>query len=78
METAQYHFTGARRPYLYPIIGPTGAGMTRNYPMKEDVAGEEKDHPHHKGLWFRPSQREWRGLLGRLGQGRNEAGQDDS
>jgi hypothetical protein len=48
----EYHFTGARRPYLYPIIGPTGAGMTRNYPMKEDVAGEEKDHPHHKGLWF--------------------------
>lgn len=39
------------RPYFYPIIGPGGAAMTRNYPMK-DVAGEEKDHPHHKSLWF--------------------------
>ncbi len=48
----EYHFTGARRPYLYPIIGPTGAGMTRNWPMKEGVPGEEADHPHHMGLWF--------------------------
>ncbi len=48
----EYHFTGARRPYLYPIIGPTGAGMTRNWPMKEGVPGEETDHVHHKGLWY--------------------------
>lgn len=48
----EYHFTGARRPYLYPVIGPTGAGMTRNWPLKEGVAGEETDHPHHKGVWF--------------------------
>jgi hypothetical protein len=26
--------------------------MTRNWPLKEDVAGEEKDHPHHTGLWY--------------------------
>jgi hypothetical protein len=25
--------------------------MTRNWPMK-DVAGEERDHPHHRSLWF--------------------------
>ena len=48
----EYHFKGARRPYFYPIIGPTGAGMTRNWPMKEGVAGEETDHPHHMGLWY--------------------------
>jgi len=48
----EYHFTGARRPYLYPVFGPTGVGMTRNYPMKEGVPGEEADHPHHRGLWF--------------------------
>jgi len=48
----EYHFTGARRPYLYPVIGPTGAGMTRNWPLKEGVPGEDTDHPHHKGLWF--------------------------
>ncbi len=47
----EYHYTGARRPYLYPLIGPSGDGMTRNFPLKE-VPGEEKDHPHHKGLWY--------------------------
>lgn len=48
----EYHYTGARRPYCYPVIGPTGAGMTRNWPLKEGVPGEDADHPHHKGLWF--------------------------
>jgi hypothetical protein len=48
----EYHFKGGRRPYFYPIIGPTGAGMTRNWPMKEGVPGEETDHPHHMGLWY--------------------------
>lgn len=47
----EYIFKGARKPYCYPIIGPTGAGMTRNWPMK-DTPGEEHDHPHHMGLWF--------------------------
>ncbi|MEI9893840.1 MAG: PmoA family protein [Chthoniobacter sp.] len=48
----EYHFTGARRPYLYPIIGPTGGAMTRHWPLQDDLATEEKDHPHHKGLWW--------------------------
>jgi len=47
-----YHFAGARRPYLYPIIGPTGGAMTRHWPLEEDIATEERDHPHHKGLWY--------------------------
>lgn len=48
----EYHFKGARRPYLYPVIGPTGASMTRHWPMEKDIPTEETDHPHHKGLWF--------------------------
>jgi len=48
----EYHFTGARRPYLYPIIGPTGGAMTRHWPLQDDIATEERDHPHHKGLWY--------------------------
>ncbi|MFI4860878.1 MAG: PmoA family protein [Phycisphaerales bacterium JB063] len=40
------------RPIIYPIIGPTGAEMTRHYPMRHDVEGEEHDHPHHRSLWF--------------------------
>jgi len=41
----------ANKPYFYPIIGPTGAHMTRHYPMK-DVEGERQDHPHHRGINF--------------------------
>jgi hypothetical protein len=46
----EYHYgTNVPRPILYPVIGPTGAGLTRNYPMKT-VEGEEHDHPHHRGI----------------------------
>lgn len=47
----EYHFKGAPHVYFYPLLGPGGAPMTRNWPMKE-VAGEERDHPHHRSLWF--------------------------
>jgi len=40
-----------RKPYLYPLLTATGKKITRHYPM-EQVAGETKDHPHHRGLWF--------------------------
>lgn len=42
---------GTNKPYFYPVIGPGGAAMTRNYPMK-DVEGEAQDHPHHRSFWF--------------------------
>ena len=38
--------------YFFPLIGPGGVNMTRSWPMVPDVQGEEKDHPHHRGLWF--------------------------
>lgn len=47
----RYIISGAPKPYCYPVIGPTGAAVTRNYPMKE-VEGEAKDHSHHRSLWF--------------------------
>ncbi len=46
-----YNFEGASRPYLYPVLSHNNLGMTRNWPMKE-MPGEEKDHIHHRGLWF--------------------------
>ena len=39
-------------PVLYPVIGPSGVGMTRNWPLVEGVAGEANDHPHHRSLWY--------------------------
>lgn len=39
-------------PCLYPIISPSGVGLTRNFPLAESAPGEEKDHPHHVSVWF--------------------------
>lgn len=48
----EFRYNQEKKPILYPIIGPHGIEMTRNYPMKKDVAGEAADHPHHTSLWF--------------------------
>lgn len=41
----------ANKPFLWPVIGPSGDPITRAYPMA-DVEGERKDHPHHRSIWF--------------------------
>lgn len=46
-----YVYRGQNKPILYPIVGPHGLHLTRNYPMKT-VAGEANDHRHHRSLWF--------------------------
>ena len=38
------------RPYFYPVLTPSGTGLTRAYPM-ENVAGENQDHYHHRGIY---------------------------
>ena len=45
-------YGGQPKPVLFPIIGPGGNMMVRQWPMRAATPGEEKDHPHHKGLWF--------------------------
>ena len=40
-------------PIVWPIVGPTGHRMTRDYPLNQDSPPcEKKDHPHHRSLWF--------------------------
>ena len=46
-----YHKISGHKPICYPLLGPGGAAMTRNYPMKK-VEGEKADHPHHRSFWF--------------------------
>ena len=43
--------TGPNKPYFYPIQAFGGKHLTRRWPL-EDAGHEEKDHPHHRGLWF--------------------------
>ncbi|MCR9295030.1 MAG: PmoA family protein [bacterium] len=48
----EYIFAGYEKPILYPVIGPYGIRMTRDYPMRQDNPDEKQDHPHHKSIWF--------------------------
>ena len=41
----------APKPYFAPLRSASGTIVTRKYPM-EEVAGESRDHRHHRGLWI--------------------------
>ena len=43
---------GYQKPYLYPVIGPTGINMTRNFPMKKGVKDESQDHPWQASVYY--------------------------
>ena len=43
---------GVTKPVLYPVMGPRGIGMTRNFPLRKGVEGEASDHPHHTSLFY--------------------------
>lgn len=47
VEIARYHFgDGLRRPFLFPIIGPSGASLTRmGHPH------DPQSHSHHNSVW---------------------------
>lgn len=51
----EYHYQEYSFPLFYPVIGPGGAPMTRNYPFKV-LPEEDHDHPHHRSLWFTHSR----------------------
>jgi hypothetical protein len=47
----EYFFKDVPRPYFYPVIGPSGLRVTREWPLGEGK-DEEHDHPHHRSIWF--------------------------
>jgi hypothetical protein len=50
---AGYVTDSSGTPIVWPIFGPTGKKMTRDFPMIErDDNTEAKDHLHHRSLWF--------------------------
>lgn len=61
--------TDYRVPYLYPLTSPSGANICRHWPMEEDAPTEEKDHPHHRGLWLSHGDVNgydfWAGMVGK-------------
>ena len=49
---ADYATNNGPKPIVWPLLGPGGAKMTRDYPMVKDSKDEAHDHPHHRSLWF--------------------------
>ncbi|NLX22190.1 MAG: hypothetical protein GXY55_11075, partial [Phycisphaerae bacterium] len=47
VEMARYHFgAGLERPFLYPIVGPSGRSLTRmGHPH------DPQSHSHHNSVW---------------------------
>ena len=46
-----FNTENANKPFLSPLRSASGKIVTRRFPM-EMVAGESRDHLHHRGLWF--------------------------
>lgn len=49
--TAFHHESKWDKPFLYPIRTASGRVISRGYPV-EPRAGEEQDHPWHRGIWY--------------------------
>lgn len=46
-----YRTADGKKPHFYPLIGPTGEGLTRGFPM-DPQPDEPRDHPHHLSVFF--------------------------
>jgi hypothetical protein len=51
IKTAFHYGEGWPKPFLYPIISPSGIDMSRAFPLSNRT-GESTDHPWHRGLWI--------------------------
>ena len=49
---ASYDVASVTKPTIWPIVGPSGQSMLRDYPMKKDTPGEAHDHIHHQGVFI--------------------------
>jgi hypothetical protein len=50
---ATYYFDPAvAKPYLFPLRSAKGTVITRSFPMLNDVAGEVRDEPHQRAMYF--------------------------
>lgn len=51
-QIAEYATNNGPKPIVWPLLGPDGERMTRDYPMVQNSENEAHDHPHHRSLWF--------------------------
>ena len=48
----EYVLNSGHQPVIWPIIGPDGHEMTRQFPLGPKLPSEKDDHPHHRSLWL--------------------------
>jgi len=49
---AYYFGPEVSKPYFYPLRSARGTIVTRGYPMVKNIPGEDRDHPHHRAMYF--------------------------
>jgi len=50
-EVTCYHYADTyARPFLWPLIGPDGVRLSRDWTM-EEREGDQQDHIHHRSMW---------------------------
>jgi hypothetical protein len=50
---ATYYFDPAvAKPYLFPLRSAQGTIVTRSFPMLTNIAGEDRDEPHQRAMYF--------------------------
>ncbi len=50
--TTYYFGASSPKPYLHPLRSAQGTVVTRGFPMRTDIPGEVRDHPHHRAMFF--------------------------
>src|SRR5208337_924014 len=50
--TTFYFGASSPKPYLHPLRAAQGTVVTRGFPMRTDIPGERRDHPHHRAMFF--------------------------
>ena len=50
---ATFYFDPAvAKPYFFPLRSAKGTVVTRGFPMLSDIAGEDRDEPHQRAMYF--------------------------
>jgi hypothetical protein len=50
--TTYYFDPSVAKPYFHPLRSARGTVVTRGFPMTTDIAGEDRDEPHQRAMYF--------------------------
>jgi len=50
--TTYYFDPSVAKPYFFPLRSALGTIVTRGYPMTSAIAGEDRDEPHQRAMYF--------------------------